>query len=287
MTITAEVIKDSVSPSGGRITTYLLTYPRFIHSEFMTHRAFSRNASSSRAIPFEKQVQAIKEDMAKPLEFRKNQPGMQAAEPLTQREANVANYLWKEACRAALRHAEDLHILGVHKQYVNRLLEPYQHITVVCTATEFANFFALRYHTAAQPEICELAKLMWEAHEASVPHLRAPGEWHLPFVTEQEYMAAKHDEQLVQSLIRKSVACCARTSYNNHDSTKPTQDQNDFLYLRLLGAQPIHASPAEHQAMALSNNDDWYGNFRGWKQYRKTLEGENITEFTGPLGDKK
>ena len=47
----AEVLIDSVNPAGQRLTTFVLRFPRFVLSEFNTHRMFSRNASSSRAIP--------------------------------------------------------------------------------------------------------------------------------------------------------------------------------------------------------------------------------------------
>lgn len=282
MTITAEVVKDSMSLSGVRLTTFLLTYPKFIHAEFLTHRALSRNASSSRAIPFEKQVEAIRQDIAMPIDFRENKRGMQAGEALDRRSQDACTYLWKQGAARAIEIATDLHLFGVHKQYVNRILEPYMHITVVCTATDYANFLALRYHHMAQPEICELAKRMWIAMSASTPILRANGEWHLPFVTETEYHVAKHDEEKVQALIRKSVACCARTSYKNHDKTAPTQEQNDQLYYRLVGEQPIHASPAEHQAQAMGDKDFQSGNLRGWFQFRKSLRNENVTEFTPP-----
>ena len=286
MTISAEIIKDSVSDYGKRITTFVLKYPRFIHGEIMSHRSLSRNASSSRAIPFNKQVQAIKDDMAMPISFRKNQPGMQSGEELSEAEQASCRYLWKESFNQVLKHAEDLHLFGVSKESVNRLLEPYSHITVICTATEYANFFTLRYHNMAQPEFCELAKQMWEAYQVSVPVKRPAGEWHLPFISDEEYVSVWNSKAGLAKLIRKSVACCARVSYLNHDSTKPTDEQNDALYSRLVNATPGHLSPAEHQATPLSWNDDQSGNFFGWQQYRKTLEGENITEFNGPLEGK-
>lgn len=284
MTIKAEIIKDSIGPNKIRLTTFVLTYPRFIHSEFMTHRNFSRSSSSSRAIPFEKQVQAIKDDMAMPLEFRSNKPGMQAGEALSLKHQEACRHLWKESFRQVLKQAKDMHLFGVHKQYINRLLEPYSHITVVVSATEYANFFALRYHSMAQPEMYELAKQMWEAYQASVPVSRPVGHMHLPFVSEEEYELVGNDTEMLGVLLRKSVACCARVSYMNHDSTKPTQEQNDDLFERLVGSDPKHSSPAEHQAKA-TELDSFYGNFRGWLQLRKMIENENITEFKGPKED--
>jgi thymidylate synthase ThyX len=201
--------------------------------------------------------------------------------------------MWLAACDEAVAAAKQLANLGVHKQYVNRILEPFAHISVVVSATEYSNFFTLRYHSMAQPEIQELAKQMWEAYQRSTPELLTPGQWHLPFVTKEEL---KNHTGVLQTyggystvvawdnLIKMSVARCARVSYNNHDGTNSTYEQDCALYDRLLGSQPIHASPAEHQAKALyvDQSTEWSGNFRGWLQYRKTLEGENITEFKGP-----
>lgn len=297
MTIEAKVICDSLGTNGVRLTTFVLKYPRFIHSEFMTHRAFSRNASSSRAIPFEKQVDMILQDPAMPLEFRENKKGMQAGEAVADQDKCVK--IWKEAMQRAVEQAYALADKGVHKQYVNRILEPFAHISVVVSATEYSNFFALRYHSMAQPEIQELAKQMWEAYQRSTPELLIPGGWHLPFISKEDIEAhTKFGMIAWNSLLIISVARCARVSYNNHDGTNSTFEQDFALYQRLVQAQPIHASPAEHQAKALeatkvildfdtghyteSTNNDWSGNFRGWTQFRKTLGNENITEFKGP-----
>lgn len=307
MTIKVEINKDSVGPNGVRLTTFVLTYPRFFHSEFLTHRAFSRNASSSRAIPFEKQMKMIEEDMALPLEFRKNQKGMQAGEALDQAGQWAAESEWRQAGVQAISFAKTLSALGVHKQYVNRLVEPFAHITVVVSATEFANFFALRHHHMAQPEIAELAKQMWNQYSANEPQKLAVGDWHLPFVSKEEikaqwdsivdmsaaYTDALWHEAMWLPLIKMSVARCARVSYLNHDGTKSSFEQDCALYNRLLADQPIHASPAEHQAQAIEkinsvnpitgNIEWWSGNFRCWRQYRQQLPGQNITHFKGPL----
>jgi thymidylate synthase ThyX len=282
MAIKAQIIKDSIATNGRRVTTFLLYYPRFIHAEVMTHRAFSRNSSSSRAIPFEQQVEAIKREIAAPIEYRANKSGMQAGGPLSERAQSACQFLWKEAALKAIQFATDLHLFGVHKQYASRLLEPFMHISVVITATDFANFFALRYHEMAQPEILELARVMWEEYSASVPILKRPGEWHLPFVSEADYEASKHDQEKLSTLIRRSVACCARTSYKNHDKSDSTDDQNDALYRRLVGQSPMHASPAEHQAFASVTKDDKSANFTGWIQYRQTLPGQKVEEFQPP-----
>jgi len=138
----------------------------------------------------------------------------------------------------------------------------------------------------AQPEICELAKQMWEVYSSSIPSQLKEGQWHLPFLNENDILDALNSqedvEESVQKLIKRSVARCARVSYLNHDGTNATESQDLQLYDRLLGSQPVHASPAEHQAQAVWDPTYKSGNFRGWCQYRQTIIGQNITEFTGP-----
>lgn len=280
--IEAKIVADSLAPSGVRLTTYVLTYPRFIHAEFMTHRVFSRNASSSRAIPVKKQIEMIMDNPVVPLAFTRNQKGMQGGAALDGKAAELAEKIWMMGCFHACDKAKMLADLEVHKQYANRLLEPYAHITVVCTATDYENFFALRIHPAAQPEIQVLAEKMYEARQANQPKELAEGEWHLPFVEELEIEAESIEPRqgLYGVPIKKSVARCARVSYLNHEGKKPLLQEDLALYDRLLGAAPIHASPAEHQAMASSDVGLKSGNFRGWVQYRQTLQNQNITEFS-------
>lgn len=286
--IQVKLIKDSMAPSGVRLTTFVLTYPRFIHAEFMTHRVFSRNASSSRAIPVKKQIQMVIDNPAIPLAFTKNQKGMQGGEALDGKAHDLAVKCWLHARDNAVSWAQSLADLEVHKQYANRILEPFSHITVVCTATDFANFFALRIHPAAQPEIKYLAEDMYDLYNVSVPEHLSEGQFHLPFITQDDYslnseMFAKvssMEEPLLQ--VKRSVARCARVSFLNHEGITPTIEQDLQLYDRLLGQVPIHASPAEHQAQASSDPNLRSGNFRGWIQYRKTLVNENIEQFNGP-----
>jgi hypothetical protein len=178
--------------------------------------------------------------------------------------------------------------LGLHKQWANRGLEPYLYVHGVVTATEWANFFALRRHADAQPEMKVLADLMWEAQQASVPRVLALGEWHLPYVTDEDSgpHRGRPDGMFLPdtALIKLSVARCARVSYLTQDGRKPTIEEDLKLYDRLVGSVPIHASPAEHQAAPDQRGGEenrwlWpsqHGNFNGWRQYRKTLPGENI-----------
>ena len=270
--IEAKIVKDSIGPSGVRLTTFVLTYPRFIHSEFMTHRAFSRNASSSRAIPVKKQIQMVIDNPAIPLAFTKNKKGMQGGDPLDQEAHDKAVAAWLEGRDRAVEIANKLADLEVHKQYANRVLEPWAHISVVCTSTDFGNFFGLRRHNDAQPEIHALADCMYEQYSISKPVSLTCGEWHLPFVELGQGLATCEEG------IKMSVARCARVSYLNHEGKTPSKQEDFQLYERLLGSAPLHASPAEHQAMAVKDPHIRSGNLRGWVQFRKTLQNECVEE---------
>lgn len=266
----AKVIADSASEVS-RITTLELRYPRFIHSEFMTHRMFSRNASSSRAIPVKKMIDQVRDVPAMPIHWGKNQPGMQAREELSDLDLAVCKGKWITAAETAARLAEQMSNTGAHKQIVNRLLEPFQWITVVVTATEWDNFFDLRDHEDAQPEIRYLAQLMRAAMNASKPvsvDHEVYGEdiwgWHLPYVSTEERNALRFFEA-----IRCSVARCARVAYLNHDGSAPDIAKDLDLFTKLIESKPAHASPAEHQARPAPFK--FYANFYGWRSYRNIL----------------
>lgn len=283
MTIEAKVIADSISEAGVRLTTLQLVYPRFIHAEFMTHRVFSRNASSSRAIPVAKMIEQVRTNPAMPIHWGKNQAGMQAKEELSDAfnesigtsERQYVKNLWMHAAELAAMNAERMSQLGAHKQVVNRLLEPFQHIHVVMTSTEFDNFFELRAHEDAQPEIQALAYAMRDAMNASTPKLIRRGEWHLPYVTEDERNDAYFQQPENRWLLPKiSAARCARVSYLKHDGAVPSIEEDLTLFQRLAGAQPIHASPLEHAATPGPNPTftPRTRNFRGWQQFRAFYE---------------
>lgn len=259
VTITAKVLADSVSPWSPRVTTLELRYPRFIHSEFMTHRVFSRNASSSRAIPVERLIQDVLEDTAMPIHWGKNQKGMQARQEhdalVSFRNDDVPPEIaWGRARDLAVEMARKFSAAGYHKQIVNRLLEPFVHINVVVTATEWDNFFNLRLHEDAQPEIYELARAMKEAMDGSTPKELSRGQWHLPYIEDCE------DPRI-------SAARCARVSYKTHDGRTPsvTEDLNLFEQLVTRG----HLSPLEHVCRPSVDN---YANLVGWRQLRKVYE---------------
>ncbi len=283
MTISAKIIADSISPDGVRLTTFQLRYHRFVHSELLTHRVFSRNSSSSRAIPVSKMIAWVKEDPAIPVEWGSNKPGMQAGAHLSAEDAAKAEAIWLAARDEMIKRTEEMNALGVHKQITNRMLEPWHHIAVVLTATQFANWFALRWHPGAQPEIRELAKAMAVVFRASTPEPLVHGEWHLPYIKLGERLAFS-----VDVLLKMSVARCARVSFMNHDGTNPDSAKDIDLHDRLAVAEPLHASPTEHQGTPLAEGESaakLSGNLiRGWKQYRKTLPNEcvNVLPWEGP-----
>lgn len=306
MTVSAEVIADSISAEGHRLTTMVLEDPRFIHSEFMTHAAFSRNASSSRAIPVERMHRNIRANPALPHEFRMNEPGMQGFTVAPPEVVQKALKIIARHREMSIETSEALAALGLHKQHVNRYTEAHQHIRLVVTATDWQNFFGLRDHEAADPTMTALARVMKEAYEKSVPQLLEPGQWHLPFVDVDVEGAAMLKERwddgeenrrsthpwywygIWRDLIKLSVARCARVSYNNYEGRKPTQEEDFALYDRLVGAAPIHASPAGHQGTPdkytwRHREKQWlwpqlHGNFKGWRQWRKHLENENLDD---------
>jgi thymidylate synthase ThyX len=263
----ADVLLDSLSPSGHRLTTFVLRFPRFVLPEFNTHRMFSRNASSSRAIPTTKLIQQLRDDPVEPVEWGRNQAGMQARDVLPAAEAAAAAAVWHEARESALRHAEQLRAIGVHKQIVNRVLEPWMWASVIVSATTYENFFTLRCHPDAQPEIKRLADLMRDAYRASTPTPKAAGEWHLPFVRDVDDLALPLDVQK-----KVSVARAARVSYLNHAGTRDI-DADLVLHQRLLDAG--HWSPFEHVAMA-TDDDAAFNNFVGWQAYRWQMEQERL-----------
>ncbi len=293
-----KIVADSISEAGIRITTMELTYERFIHSQFMTHRMFSRNAQSSRAIPTAKQIELIR-DLSSP-HFLKNKAGMQAGEEFKDWEHDYAVKYWNQACDYAIAQAEVMLDLGVHKQWVNRLLEPFATIKVVVTATEWDNFFNLRLHHDAQPEIQELSQLMKSAMDESKPNFLHNDEWHLPYVTYDDMYECSTGGTIFEHFQKKlpliSAARCARVSYLNHDNSNPNIENDLSLAERLLkGSDVGHFSPFEHQAKPMDSNDFygmvlknkkcgvthvdvngncWSNNFRGWIQHRALLTGE-------------
>lgn len=284
MTIHVKIIADSIAENAPRLTTFQLRYPRFIHSEFMTHRMLSRSASSSRAIPVSKLIRDVLEDPAEPVSWGSNQRGMQAGEPLKPWQRAVARFMWRKSRYVACGCAWVSQRVGLHKQVANRLLEPWSHISVVATATDWANFFALRCHKDADPTFQLLAaemKLQYAENRAfeRIKKLKINGS-HLPYVSDDERLVNS-----VESCLQMSAARCARVSYNNHDGSKADVERDSALVHQLLGS-PVHASPFEHQAwpdplgVKMTPDTMKNGNFApGWVQHRKIIPNENISEY--------
>jgi thymidylate synthase ThyX len=280
MSFSAKVILDSVNPyTGIRLVTSELTYPRFIHAEFMTHRMFSRNAASSRAIPTRKMIDMVDSNPAKPVYWGKNKKGMAATQKISGNDVNEAKRQWALAKDLMVCTAKELSRLKVHKQITNRVLEPWKYITVICTATQFSNFFALRDHEDAQPEIAHLARLWKTSLDESTPTERR---WHIPYIQDDEQGLSRNKKCKI------GVARCARVSYLTHDGRRDIE-ADLTLYSRLLeGSGHGHWSPFEHVASATDRYEDrynfvtdkterrpiWCGNFQSWVQFRKIHAGE-------------
>jgi len=306
MSYEVKILMDSIA-QGVRLTTVAATYPRIIHSELMTHRMLSRNAASSRAIPVEKNIDRVLKDPFIPEVFHANVKGMQGGEALDPGLQQAAWDAWTDAIDDATRHAARLAKIGVHKQWANRLLEPYSWITTIITATEWENFFALRCHKDAAPEFQKIAGMIRDAMGGSTPTQLDPGDWHLPFVEivldrpriykldgiETAAHAIPVDcadsdvrriiNEAFEPYVKVSVARCARVSYLTHDGKRDVA-ADLALYDKLVNASPRHLSPCEHAARVVlgesrGRRDEpaFYGNFRApWEQHRKQIDGEAV-----------
>lgn len=254
--------------------TFELMYPRYIHSEFMTHRVFSRNASSSRAIPVKHMIEQVRENTVIPPKVFMNQKGMVGeteADPVTTTAFHV---LWEEAAENACKTAEMMERLGIHKQHVNRILEPFQFIKVIVTATDWYNFFVLRLAPDAQPEIRELASAIYDEmnryHNKDVGVLELDKEHivvSLPYITDEDIKEIGKEEYHL--LMKISAARCARVSYNNHDGSKPDIEKDLKLYGYLYNSK--HMSPMEH-ACIRGEDHRKNANLTGWKSLRYLIE---------------
>lgn len=269
MTYAATILADSLGPSGARLTTFLVRYPRLVHAEMMTHRAFSRNAASSRAIPVTRMIREVWRAPYVPEELGANRPGMQAGAALAGPRRLAALLAWHLAARAACVFAWLLARSGAHKQWANRVLEPFAWISVIVSATDWSGFFLQRCHPDAQPEMQRAAGLMRDALRASRPRVLRRGEWHLPMHLPE--LDADVAPELLPWVCAGRVA---RVSYATHDGRRdPAADY--ALAARLATHDPMHASPFEHVARALATPMPCR-NFRGFEQLRHALESEGV-----------
>lgn len=274
MTYAARVLLDSVSPRGVRVITMEWTYPRFIHSEVMTYRMFSRNAASSRAIPVIKTLRQVRENPARPIFWGRNQRGMQAREELTGWRLALARFGWEFGRYTAVMAARIMQIADLHKQSANRRIEPDLWITVIITANEpaYRHCFRQRCHVDAQPEFNHVATLAQASLDASVPVERIV---HAPLMTEDDYdeLASKGYSGHGQfgTIWHVSTARCARVSYLTHEG-KRNMAEDLRLYRDLKHADPPHTSPFEHVLTASDDPARRSGNVVGWIQHRETVE---------------
>lgn len=272
------------------IVTFQLKYPRMVHSEVMTHRVFSRNAGSSRAIPTNKLLEQVRNQPAFFVWVGENQPGMQAKAEVPIEVQQKFYEEWKDLAGICATYAERwANDYNIHKQSANRVLEPFLYISVVLTATEFDNWNELRDHDDAQPEIHDLAATMKRAIAESRPrlvsvrHVQDPRGWHLPYVSMEE----RRSGASMGDLLAMSAARCARVSYLTHDKQNPKAEDDVKLYRRLVESRPLHASPLEHQAAVSAVNEPNRNLRGGWVQHRTLLEtAGSLDKFTHVINHK-
>lgn len=262
----ANVLADSISPLGIRLTTLEITFPRPYLAEFNTHRMLSRNSESSRAIPTEIQIERVINRPYVP-EFRERVKGMGGGKPLVGGAKTRAVVAWFDARDAAVEAARNL--LKAAKDDANRVLEPFIWHTAIVTATDWDNFFALRDHEEAAIPMQRIARLMKEAMWESIPRHLDYGQWHLPLVGDFEADVANLQGQFGG---RVSAGRCARSSYSNHRN--PETPKESAARWEMLSSRG-HWSPGEHPALCI-DEPDFIGNFRGWKQLRKHYLGEAV-----------
>ena len=271
----AKVLADSVNPIGCRLITIEVTFPRFILAEVNTHRVFSRNSASSRAIPPEKIIEKVLDDPFVPETFNTRVKGMGVGEEVDPGKQISARDAWLLASGQAVAFAERLLQLDIDKSRINRLLEPFMWHTVIISSTEWDNFFALRDNPSAQPEFQKTARLMLEAMRASNPVHLAEGEWHMPLITDFDIAAygARNREPMFLPMV--SARRCARVSYDQHTEEESLKrSYGKAVELRDAG----HLSPFEHVARPAGPNDPpeaLLSNFGGgWVQLRKLVPHE-------------
>jgi thymidylate synthase ThyX len=305
-----EFIQGSIA-NDVKITTLVLEYPRSIHAQLLTHRVFSKNSSSSRAVPIKAAIEQIDNNPAQFI-WTENQSGMSGkgiddSFKLTLIHDAVTN-LWNQVKQTVLYlgSKESEGGLNVHKQNAARFLEPFQNIRVVLTSTEWENWDWLRVDSAAQPEIAQLAKLMLEARTNNKYMQLAEGEWHVPFIkrevdpdtAEIVYRHPETDAVLtVKEAIELSMSICAQTSFRKEDYS---DEKTESVIDKLFTGNKVHASPSEHQATPIpkftdygDNNNEWpegvthidrkhqywSGNFRGWIQNRQLIPNHDKAKF--------
>ena len=254
----ATVLAATKNARGKRIVTWELVYPRYIHAELMTHRCFSRNAASSRAVPIERMVREVIEAPVFFEEVGLDKPGMSSDGEVRPGVRDGFRMGWKELGRnVALMVERWSKEYGIHKQVLNRALEPWVRIRTIVTTTETKNFFDLRLDKAAQPEMQVLARCMKESLEHAEKEGIYSNKYHIPY-------KECFKEEVPECLFVRSVAACARVSGLRQDG-KPTTLEDDLkLFKRLY--EKGHLSPFEH--VCFDNGSAVSANLKGWKSLR-------------------
>ena len=164
----SRIILDSISPSGNRITTFLIKIPKCLQAELNTHREMGAKSSvSSRAVPIEAMIERVLNDTYYPV-WTGKQAGMAGA-TLTQEQIDLEHKAWAQELEYIVSRVKERCDRGIHKQDANRLLEPFMYVEVLVTATEYDNFFLLRDHEAAHPGLRVVAHSMKFQYEQSIP----------------------------------------------------------------------------------------------------------------------
>lgn len=304
MSYDVKILADSISTRGVRISSVVATYPRFIHSELMTHRMFGRNAASSRAIPPERIIENIQHHPFVP-DFNRSVKGMGVGDALNETDAKIAKVAWLNARDKTVQAALVLIDLDVDKSRINRLLEPFSWMTTIITATEWTNFLALRQpgnddpvpqsDFPAQPEFQIIARMVRDALRASTPVDLCNHDWHLPLVSVGERTLNERGLTNIE-WARVSAGRCARVSFDTHDRYEDP-DHSLVRFSRL--ASSGHWSALEHTARPLSIDDynsdldekisfrdspspalDFVGHLRGWVCLRKLYADEHDRSLT-------
>ena len=304
MAYQCRVERDSVSPAGIRLTSFVISYPRVVIAEAATHRNtydctadgdvrertttrdISKNSASSRAIPIKRMLAAAREDPYVP-EWTMHAPGMQGRDADDPHAISDATSVWLLARDEAVERVEQMHFLGLSKQNCNRLLEPFVWVTQLVTSSAWENFFALRCHESADPAIRKIARMMFLARRASTPTPLAYGQWHIPFVPIEDQQKLewypRNTGDDIPDLLKFSAARCAWVSYGNAEG-EGTPAKMLATWKRLTTASPPHASPTEHQATPMLEATrqvmpEWRSNLDGWLQLRRLIRGETTRAY--------
>lgn len=327
----------SISPRGKELLTYEIVFPRSVLAEVVTHRILtmdsspddagnvnqqavdlfhtertalqdlSKSSASSRAIPFSRMVEAVRNDPYIPERWSKGGPGMQESGWLEDLDAiSKVRASWLAGRDMMIEVATKMHEFGVHKQDVNRLLEPWGWVRQIVTGTEWNNFFALRTDKDAHPAFRKIARMMYLAKRASTPRALNYGEWHVPYVGQGYLEKLAEGLKVTQppaqyqpsvssafrslttasaQVLKISAARCAWVSYDPPGVENYTHERAFATFDKLIGGRLKHVSPTEHQGTPMdmdceSIRPEYRSNLSGWLQARKLITRENIKDFS-------